>query len=417
MEMFPYPIQYFSCREYTEKESNTMEEMNNSFFNNMHVHVGVIAGETGIPGLKLDFRNGLRLQVPQGDYHVRLSDGETGRIYFESAVSEVILVSEEKYYIPWQVEVFCSGQKVFAHNFDVEGQHVHIAVVTSSLGDVLAFLPGIAAFAGQHDISLTVDVNDKLRDFVRAAYPQFNLCRQPPEDTYAIFYLAAGFGEPHIIPINGKLVPLRESVQYILGLEDLPPRIPWRPRQPRRIKEPYVCIGVQASGVAKSWLWPGGWEEIVSWLREMGYRVLCIDREKEQSDLGITVRIPEGAEDFTGDRPLTERADMLAYADFFIGLSSGLSWLAWTAGCPVVMIAGFSAHWYEFPEAYRVLNPRVCHGCFNDVGVNYWLDICPRQSRDSEHFLECQRMISPIMVKRTVQRCIDEHKEAATDER
>ena len=38
--------------------------------------------------------------------------------------------------------------------------------------------------------------------------------------------------------------------------------------------------------------------------------------------------IPYGAEDFTGRRPLQERIDLLYHADFFIGLSSGLSWVA-----------------------------------------------------------------------------------------
>ena len=35
------------------------------------------------------------------------------------------------------------------------------------------------------------------------------------------------------------------------------------------------------------------------------------------------------AQDFTGDRPLQERIDLIKDADMFLGLSSGLSWLAW----------------------------------------------------------------------------------------
>ena len=36
---------------------------------------------------------------------------------------------------------------------------------------------------------------------------------------------------------------------------------------PRTIEEPYVCIAVQASGVQKCWLRPGGWDEIVRRLK------------------------------------------------------------------------------------------------------------------------------------------------------
>lgn len=407
--MFPYPFYYFSCHDYTEQEEERIEKINNAFFNEMHIHVGGVAGDTGIEGVKLDFRNGLRLQIPAGDYHVRLSDAETGIILFDEDVSEVILASEEKYYIPWLVEIFFAGQKVFEHQFDTEGQHVHIMVVSRCLGDVLAILPGVALYAESHNVQISMDVGENLRDFVREAYPQFVLCQYVPEDVYAVFYLAAGLGDPHFMPINGQMMPLRAAVQQIMGLEQLPPRVPWQPHKPRCIKEPYVCIAVQASGVAKSWLWPGGWEEIVAYLKNLGYRVLCIDRDREQSEYGITVKIPAGAEDFTGNHPLAERADMLAYADFFIGLSSGLSWLAWMAGCPAVLIAGFTAPWYEFPESYRVMNPRVCHFCFHDEKIHYIDRACQRYEKDSEHYLECQRMIPPLMVKRAIVRCIREH--------
>ena len=409
MEMFPYPILYFSCREYTERQQKIMEDNNRAFLNNMHVHVGAVAGDTGIEGLKLDFRNGLRLQVPAGDYHVRIGDVETGTIYYDEDAAEVILVSEEKYYIPWFIEVFASGRKVFAHCFDPHGQYIHIGVLSSAMGDTIAFLPAAILFAKQHQARLSIDVREKWRDFIQQAYPEIEQCEQVPEDIYAVFWLVIGFDDPHFVPVDGRRVPMRASAQYILGQDYLAPRIPWRPRKPRLIAQPYVCIGVQASGAAKSWLWPNGWEEIVDYLKQLGYRVLCIDRDREVSNQGLTIKMPAGAEDFTGDLPLAERADMLAYADFFIGLGSGLSWLAWMAGCPVIMLAGFSAIWYEFSDVYRVMNPRVCNGCFNDVRVHFLRKVCPYHEKDSSHYLECQRQIAPVMVKKAIERCRQEH--------
>jgi len=410
MEMFPYPIQYFPCRKYSEKQQELMEENNRIFFNEMHVHMGAVAGDTGIEGLKLDFRNGLRLQVPAGDYHVRITDAETGVAYFDEDAAEVILVSEEKYYIPWFIEVFIAGQKIFEHCFDPTGQHVHIGVISTAMGDTIAFLPSMVMFAQQHQAKISIDVREKWREFIQCAYPEIEQCEKIPEDTYAVFWLVIGFDDPHFIPMDGRRIPMRASAQYILGQDHIAPRIPWRPRKPRTIAEPYVCIGVQASGAAKTWLWPGGWDEIVTYLKQLGYRVLCIDRDKTVSDSGITVKMPTGAEDFTGNIPLAERADMLAYADFFIGLGSGLSWLAWMVGCPAIMIAGFSAIWYEFADVYRVMNPRACNGCFNDVRVHFLRKICPYHEQKSPHYLECQRLIAPVMVKRAIDRCRQEHK-------
>jgi ADP-heptose:LPS heptosyltransferase len=39
---------------------------------------------------------------------------------------------------------------------------------------------------------------------------------------------------------------------------------------------------------------------------------------------------------------LVEAALYMRHAALFVGLSSGLSWLAWAAGCPTVTISGFS---------------------------------------------------------------------------
>ena len=69
---------------------------------------------------------------------------------------------------------------------------------------------------------------------------------------------------------------------------------------PRMVEEPYVCIAVQASGVQKCWLRPGGWDEIVRRLHAEGCRVLCIDGEPSRDEGGLRVARGEGSVDFTG---------------------------------------------------------------------------------------------------------------------
>jgi len=83
-------------------------------------------------------------------------------------------------------------------------------------------------------------------------------------------------------------------------------------------------------------------------LKELSYRVLCVDRERVTMHGLHGSTIPYGAEDYTGDRPLEERLDLISRAEFFMGLPSGLSWLAWGAGVPVVMIVGFTMPGTEF---------------------------------------------------------------------
>ena len=60
--------------------------------------------------------------------------------------------------------------------------------------------------------------------------------------------------------------------------------------------------------------------------------------------------------------------------------------------------------WYEFPEAERVWNPRVCHGCFNVTDTSFLMTPCPRFGEQSPQYMECQRKIPPQMVLRAVGR-------------
>ena len=199
--------------------------------------------------------------------------------------------------------------------------------------------------------------------------------------------------------------------QMILGLPYAPPKPAWVPG-PRVIKEPYVCIGVQASTAGKGWHYPHGWDEVTDYLKGLGYRVLCIDKEKKyRSKLtDYSMEMPQGAEDFTGDRPLLERADMLGHAEFFVGLCSGLSWLARTADCPVVMIGGFTMYWTEFSTPYRVYNRLLCSGCYNDLRINWQENGCARQWAGSDDILKCSKKITPRMVIQAIDRLIADKK-------
>jgi len=115
--------------------------------------------------------------------------------------------------------------------------------------------------------------------------------------------------------------------------------------------------------------------------------------------------IPPGAEDETGDQPLQERGRWLRHAEFFVGLSSGLSWLAWAAGTPVVLISGFTHPINEFETPYRVINYHVCNSCWNDpqhVFDHGDFLRCPRHKGTPRQF-ECTRAIGAGQVKAVVQ--------------
>ncbi|MBR2214968.1 MAG: autotransporter strand-loop-strand O-heptosyltransferase [Selenomonadaceae bacterium] len=398
--IYPYEVRYFRAREPEAPSPREKSELN--FLYSLDQKAIAVQGETDTPGLKLDFNSGLRLVVPPGDWRVVIKDGMTGEVFFDDSVAACVLLSWEKYYVEWQVEIYRAGEPIFSHRLDLTGQKIHIACMGGRLGDFLAFLPYVREMSRRYHGEVTYSTIADYRELAHLLLPDISWREQAPPDNYATYQLTTAIDFPGGSPFDGRTIPLHHLGKVILGLPNSAELV--LPPAKKNSGERYVCIGVQASSVLKGWLYPGGWEEIVSYLRAKGYRVLCIDKEPYQELHGIEVRMPQGAEDYTGNRPITERWEMLRQADFFIGLSSGLAWLAHVAGIPVVMICGFSRYWWEFATPYRVYNPLVCNGCVQDLRVNWHLTACPRFTVESPRLLECTRKISPLMVKRAIDR-------------
>ena len=90
-----------------------------------------------------------------------------------------------------------------------------------------------------------------------------------------------------------------------------------------------------------------------------------------------------------------ELIKVLQESEFFIGISSGLSWLAWASGIPVVLISGFTDVSLEpFDNVKRIINKDVCNSCWSnydfDAGDWNW---CPVQKGTDKQF-ECSKSIT-----------------------
>jgi len=259
---------------------------------------------------------------------------------------------------------------------------------------------------------LTCAMGEGLIKLLRDAHPKITFLTHEevkPDNYYATYSMGLFFDDKdHVFqPCDFRHVGLHRTAGYILGVDatEMSPRIVVTDDTPP-IAEPYVCIAVQSTTQSKYWNNPAGWREIVAFLKEAGYRVICIDQKPTHGTGLVWNHIPNGVEDETGDRPLQERARWLKHAKFFVGLSSGLSWLAWAVGTPVVMISGFSHPTNEFETPYRVINYHACNSCWNDVRVRFdhkdflW---CPRH-KDTPRQFECTRLITVDHVKATLQR-------------
>jgi autotransporter strand-loop-strand O-heptosyltransferase len=365
--------------------------------------------QAGPKGVKFDFNDGCRLVVAEdkAPWKVRLKDLDTGNILFETQFNAGRVNSSKRYYVRFGIELLQEDKVVFTHDYSAANREVAIQFPIGTLGDTLGWLPYAIKFQEKHKCRLTCAMAEWLIPLFKDAYPDVNFITHEqvtPDKYYATYNLGLFFDDRDCIfqPTDFRHVGLHRTAGYILGVDptEVPPKI-HIPDDSRPIPERYVVIAAQSTTQSKYWNNPGGWREIVQFLKDNGYRVLCVDQKATHGHGLIWNHIPYGAEDFTGDKPLAERARFMKHADFFVGLSSGLSWLAWAAHTPVVMISGFTLPDNEFATPYRIINYHTCNGCWNDPAHKFdhkdflW---CPRH-KDTPRQFECTRFITAEHVK------------------
>jgi autotransporter strand-loop-strand O-heptosyltransferase len=208
---------------------------------------------------------------------------------------------------------------------------------------------------------------------------------------------------PKLNPNDFRTIPLQQTATDILGLDykEIRPKISI-PDKPRAIEGKYVCIGMHSTAQAKYWNHPDGWQKITDYLNEKGYKVVHISKEQGEY-MGNSP--PANIIDKTGDFSIEDRLVDLKYADMYIGIGSGLSWLSWAVGTPTVLISGFSAPFCEPTEGIeRIHNPNVCNSCFNDPNITFdpgdW-NWCPR-GKD----FECSKSITPEDVIQSINKIL-----------
>jgi len=376
-------------------------------------------------GVRFDFNHGARVALPPrttGRWRVRLRDLDTGNVLFQSENQGALARSVKRWFVRFCVEVWDIGEDgaeraVLTHAYDPTGKDVLIQFPVGTLGDVLAWFPYAARFAEVHaGCRVTCALSGLIIPLLRDAYPGLRLitheeleAERLPEQAYATYSLGLFFDDAACEwqPTDFRHVGLHRTAAYILGVspDEEAPRLAGIDAAPP-IEGPYACIAVQSSSGCKYWNNPTGWREVVAFLKSHGYRVICIDQKPVHGSGLMWTHIPHGAEDETGDRPLVERARWLRHASLFVGLSSGLSWLAWAAGCPAVLISGFTHPTNEFFTPYRVINWHACNSCWNDPAVRFdhkdfmW---CPRHAGSARQF-ECTRLITAQQVMSTIER-------------
>lgn len=322
--------------------------------------------------------------ISDSNFLVKFYD-EKGSIVYENTIKSNCWVKlNRQYYTRYTAKVWQDGELIYSNTLNLEGKRVFISIDSKALGDTLAWIGYCLEFKKKHNCEVVVSTFwNKILD-----YPELELV-EPGHVTgcYALYNLGWHWDENKELVLCNT-IPLQQSASNILGLDyyEVKPRLKYDAGENKYGK--YVTIATNSTAGLKYWL-KESWQVVIDFLVEKGYKV--INTSKERNPFNNCYQLE--------DVSIENTMSVIHHSQFFIGLSSGLSHLAWALGKEVVMIAGFTETDHEF-KSIRPYNHKVCHGCWNnpnnkfDMGDFLW---CPNHKNTTRMF-ECQTQITPQMV-------------------
>lgn len=350
------------------------------------------------PEFLVSYINGVKCEIkggPKKDYTVEFYDGKMTLLYRSVIQKNMWTAINKKYYDNYTVIVKDGDEIVHKENFNPTGKRVYIALESKSLGDTLAWFPYAEEFRKKYGCE--VIVSTFMNDLFAQQYPDLIFVKpgETVHNLYAMFCIGWYYDDQNNSPdlsrnpIDFRAIPLQKTSSDILGLEfkEVKPKL----NVPNVEKKKKVGIGFHSTAQSKYWNNPKGWQEVTDYLVSQGYEVMVYSKE---GDDYMGNKFPVGVTKFRGGS-LQDVINDFATCEYFIGIGSGLSWLAWASGLHVVLVSGFSTENAEMSiDCTRIINKNVCHGCFNrhrlDAGDWNW---CPDHKGTARQF-ECSKQIS-----------------------
>jgi autotransporter strand-loop-strand O-heptosyltransferase len=159
----------------------------------------------------------------------------------------------------------------------------------------------------------------------------------------------------------------------------------------RPIKQKYITISTHSTHQGRYWNNNDGWNNLIKHLKtNYNISTVCIDKDHSFGIKSYMNPIPNKAIDRT-EIKLKDCINYINHAEFHVGTSNGLSWLAHALDKHVVLISNITKPWCEFStNITRIYDDSICNGCLNEEKFDHsdWL-WCPRKKN-----FECTKKIS-----------------------
>jgi autotransporter strand-loop-strand O-heptosyltransferase len=397
-----YDIEKFRKLNTIIKKIKNIEEMNK---NPLRIVTNFIDG----PFVEIIFNNIDRL------YHVQFINKKNNHIEFELDLKTNHWAKcSKKYYIDWLIKIRGIDHDYYSeYEMNYTGKRVLISFESKSLGDTLAWIGYVEKFRTVH--GCTVICSTFHNNLFKGQYPEIEFVDPGTTvpNVYGVYRLGVfkktGYkpdpNSPNEVDYDKhltdpKMEPLTKVASDILGLDyvEIKPKLPVFTQGKKKI----VSIAIHGTAQCKYWNNPIGWQQVVDFLIKNGYEVKLLSSE-EDGFMGN--KNPNGVTTIR-NKSLEQILKIIQESELFIGISSGLSWLAWGARTETILISGFTDVYTEPTDGIRrIINKNVCNSCWSKFDFNPadW-NWCPVHKGTVRQF-ECSKTI-------TSQQVINEIKEA-----
>jgi autotransporter strand-loop-strand O-heptosyltransferase len=371
-----------------ERVDSFMEKINSEEYNK----------NTDTNSINISYFEGPKVEI-LGDYDasyfVEFIDSKTNQvIHSKTITNNMWCVCSRKYYTDWIIKV--NGKVV--SEFSLKNKRVLISFESKSIGDTLAWAPYVVDFAKKHDCKVILSTfHNNWFEGVKE-YSDIEFIKPGQSVMCDAIYRVGWFRsdnnrwdkfDSYPNPLNSQ--PLQKTASDILGLDFVERNygINFKPKN-RPYQNKYIVIAPESTAGCKEWSYDS-WKILIKMLKESGYEVICLTHKPYSI---------EGARCIHG-KSLEDSFNFMHHAEFFIGLSSGLSWINWSLGKHTVMISGFTAKDHEFQtNITRIQNEHACNSCWANINFIFdsgdW-DWCPIwKGTDKQHI--CAKSISPLTV-------------------
>ncbi len=333
---------------------------------------------------------------------VTFTDFNSGKVIYSTNIKTGHWVSPESHYFTkWGISVTSDGESFFNHIDDELPECIEI--VSNALGDTIGALAVIEKYRVHSDVK-KIDVICVNANLFINSYPNLNLIDRDKNKIFATRQQLK-INEPRKIYYQFNK-PLMQGYADQLGIsiEGIKTRIDHKERKAANIDlrtKKYFCFSMHSTAQAKHWNHPEGWKKLCSLLKDEGYIPVCIDRTPTFGIEGWFRfnQVPNNAKRKSSN-DLSDAIKVIQGAEFFVGLSSGMSWVANALNIPTVIISGVTSFDNEFTgdNVLRINDESVCNACFHreTFDASDWL-WCPLHKNTPDHFI-CTKNITPDQV-------------------